>query len=155
MGIGRSSLLVGVAGIAVGLAVGMGGYTFVYAEGASYLTDDSKACNNCHVMNEYYDNWSRSSHHHVAGCNDCHTPTHSMVAKYFVKARNGYNHALAFTTGNFPDRIQITEANRQVLEVQCRACHYDVVTSIELHAGKKEEAELSCIQCHRSVGHLH
>jgi cytochrome c nitrite reductase small subunit len=153
MGIGRSSLLVGVAGIAVGLAVGIGGYTFVYAEGGSYLRDDSSTCNNCHVMNEFYDNWAKSSHHHVAGCNDCHTPTHSLVAKYFVKARNGYNHAAAFTTGNFPDRIQITDANREVLEAQCRTCHYDVVMNVEEHAGVRDE--ISCIKCHRSVGHLH
>jgi cytochrome c nitrite reductase small subunit len=153
MGIGRSSLLVGVAGLAVGLAVGIGGYTFVYAEGGSYLGDDSKACNNCHVMNEYFDNWSKSSHHQVATCNDCHTPSYSVVAKYFVKARNGYNHAAAFTTGNFPTNIQITPANLEVTETQCRTCHYDVVSAIEEHAGKTDE--ISCVGCHRSVGHLH
>jgi hypothetical protein len=27
-----------------GLAAGVGGYTFIYARGASYLTNDPKAC---------------------------------------------------------------------------------------------------------------
>ena len=33
--------------IAVGLAAGVGGYTFVFARGASYLTDDPAACALC------------------------------------------------------------------------------------------------------------
>src|SRR5688572_23773077 len=37
------------AAIAIGAAAGVGGFTFVYAEGASYLTDDPAACANCHV----------------------------------------------------------------------------------------------------------
>lgn len=36
--------------VAAGLAVGVGGYTFVYARGASYLTNDPAACANCHVI---------------------------------------------------------------------------------------------------------
>ena len=30
--------------------------------GASYLTDDPAACANCHVMQEHFDAWPRSSH---------------------------------------------------------------------------------------------
>ena len=63
-----------VAGIVFGLLVGLGLYTFVYARGASYLTNDPAACANCHVMSEQYDGWLKSSHHAVAVCNDCHTP---------------------------------------------------------------------------------
>ena len=33
----------------VGLAAGLGGYTFAYAKGWSYLTNDPRACANCHV----------------------------------------------------------------------------------------------------------
>ena len=32
--------------VAVGLAAGLGGYTFVYARGASYMTNDPRACAN-------------------------------------------------------------------------------------------------------------
>lgn len=40
--------------VAIGLALGVGAYTFVYARGASYLTNDPSACVNCHVMREQY-----------------------------------------------------------------------------------------------------
>ena len=63
-----------VAAALVGLAAGVGVYTFAYARGASYMTDDPRACANCHVMEEQYAGWSRSSHRSVAVCNDCHTP---------------------------------------------------------------------------------
>jgi len=76
-----------VVGTALGLIAGIGGYTFVYAKGASYLTNDPAACANCHVMNEQYDAWLKSSHHAVAVCNDCHTP-HALVPKYTTKGLN-------------------------------------------------------------------
>jgi len=63
-----------VLGISIGLAVGVGGYTFLYAGGGSYLTNNPAACANCHVMREHYDGWVASSHRSVATCNDCHTP---------------------------------------------------------------------------------
>jgi nitrate/TMAO reductase-like tetraheme cytochrome c subunit len=43
--------------VAVGLALGVGAYTFVYARGASYLTNDPAACANCHVMREQHAGW--------------------------------------------------------------------------------------------------
>ena len=43
-----------LAGSAIGIAVGLGGYTFVYARGYSYLTNDPAACANCHVMEDHY-----------------------------------------------------------------------------------------------------
>ena len=68
-------------GTTLGLAAGIGGYTFIYAKGGSYLVDDPAACANCHVMQEQYDGWLQSSHRAVAGCNDCHTP-HGLAPKY-------------------------------------------------------------------------
>ena len=43
--------------------LGVSAYTFTYAEGFSYLSDDPKACINCHIMNDQYHSWSSSSHH--------------------------------------------------------------------------------------------
>jgi cytochrome c nitrite reductase small subunit len=67
-------------GVAAGLLLGLGGYTFVYARGASYLTNDPQACVNCHVMREQFDGWQRSSHRRAAVCNDCHAP-HDLFGK--------------------------------------------------------------------------
>jgi cytochrome c nitrite reductase small subunit len=130
----------------LGVGAGIGGYTFVYAKGGSYLTDDPASCANCHVMRSQYDGWARGPHHSFATCNDCHTPT-NPVARYAVKTLNGWHHSKAFTTGEYKDVIRIREASRSVVEGQCRACHADLVASMG-------GPEVSCIRCHDSVGHL-
>ncbi len=148
--------LVRVAGVTVsalvGAAGGLGFFTFGYARGASYMTNRPEACANCHVMRSQYEAWSRSSHRAVATCNDCHAP-HELVGKYKTKAINGYNHSLAFTTGRFPEPIRITPRNEAITEAACRYCHADITAAIDSR-GHGDQA-LSCIRCHRSVGHLH
>ncbi|MGH9869612.1 MAG: cytochrome c nitrite reductase small subunit [Candidatus Polarisedimenticolia bacterium] len=141
-------LSLGAAGL-VGLAAGVGGYTFVYAQGASYLTDRPEACANCHVMREQLEGWLRSSHRAVATCNDCHTP-HTLVGKYATKARNGFWHSYAFTSGDFVEPIQMHEVNRAVTERACRDCHGDVTHAIDEDGGGEP---ISCIRCHGGVGH--
>jgi len=141
-----------ILGVAVGLAFGVGAFTFVYAKGGSYLTDDPAACANCHVMQEQFDGWVHSSHRSVAVCNDCHTPP-GLVPKYWTKAQNGFWHSFYFTTGDFPDPIRITERNRAVTEKSCRKCHADIVAEID--PSKDLGDRTSCLRCHRNVGHLH
>lgn len=165
-----------VLAVLMGTAVGAAGFTFVYAKGASYLTDDPAACANCHVMNEQYAGWVKSSHHNVAVCNDCHTP-HNFFGKYYTKALNGWHHSVAFTSGDFHEPIHIGERNLQVTEAACRSCHQDIAHAIEpgllvrvpaqAPEGSRKEADLrgslhpvpkdgtlSCLRCHHSVGHL-
>ncbi|KAB2964585.1 MAG: cytochrome c nitrite reductase small subunit [Thermoanaerobaculia bacterium] len=137
----------------VGLAGGVGAYTFVYARGASYLTDDPAACANCHVMETQLSGWLQSSHRSVAVCNDCHTPP-GLVPKYLTKAINGFNHSFAFTSGRFPEPILITLRNRGVTEAACRKCHAPMVEAIDAHGGSPD-TRLACLACHRDVGHLH
>jgi len=139
------------AGTSVGLCLGLGIYTFAYAKGYSYLTNDPRACVNCHVMRDQYDGWIASSHRSVATCNDCHSP-HSLVPKYLVKARNGFFHGLYFTTGTFAEPIRIKPANRGVTEAACRHCHAAIVHAIDR---VPRDEPVSCLRCHRSVGHLH
>ncbi len=140
-----------VLGVTVGGIVGMGSFTFIYADGASYMFDDPMTCANCHIMNDHYDSWIKSSHKNVATCNDCHTPE-GFFYKYLIKAVNGYNHSLAFTTGNFHEPIQIREFNRQITENACRKCHSDIVHSVDSFPEKL--GALSCIRCHDGVGHM-
>src|SRR5688500_6326454 len=91
-----------ISALTLGLAAGLGAFTFVYARGYSYLTNDPAACGNCHIMREHLDAWTKSTHRAVATCNDCHTP-HDVLGKYTVKAKNGFWHSFYFTTGRFPD----------------------------------------------------
>jgi cytochrome c nitrite reductase small subunit len=136
--------------VLAGMAVGLGCYTFVYAKGYSYLLNDPAACANCHVMRDYLDGWMKSSHRSVAACNDCHTP-HNLIGKYSSKAANGFFHSLAFTTGRFPDVIEIKERNRRVTEDACRHCHQNIVMAMDGPHGKQR---ISCLRCHATVGHM-
>jgi len=130
--------------------VGLGGFTFDYAAGFSYLSDDPKACANCHVMRDVYDGWNRAPHHAVAVCNDCHTPHSSLIAKYAVKALNGYRHSKAFTLNEIPDPIRIVEFDRQIVQDNCVTCHGEMVSQI-FHANS--QAPTDCLTCHAGVGH--
>jgi cytochrome c nitrite reductase small subunit len=155
----RFALIASVVGALAGGVGGVGVYTFTYAEGASYLTDDPAACMNCHVMREQYDSWQKSSHHAVAVCNDCHAP-HDFFGKYTTKGINGFNHSLKFTTGNFHEPIQVTERNRRITENACRDCHGMIVDAIDAHASSHgaeydDRESISCIRCHRNAGHMH
>lgn len=142
-----------LVGIALGLAVGIGVYTFWYAKGYSYLSNDPGACVNCHVMEKQYSAWMRSSHRSVATCNDCHTPHDSIADKYFTKAWNGFWHSYYFTAGNFHEPIMITERNRVIAEQSCRHCHQPIVDAITTGAESLHPQEASCLRCHGSVGH--
>jgi cytochrome c nitrite reductase small subunit len=143
-----SSLAVAVL---IGLVIGLGSFTFVYAKGYSYLQDDPAVCANCHVMQDHYSAWLRSSHRNVATCNDCHTPHDSVISKYIVKGKNGFWHSFYFTTGTYPDPIRITPGNRTVTEGACRYCHGALVEAMD--GGHHGADDVSCIRCHATVGH--
>ena len=157
------------AAVLGGMALGLGLFTFGFARGASYLTNDPEACANCHIMSEHYSAWLKGSHRNGATCNDCHTP-HDLVGKYVVKAKNGFWHSFYFTVGGYPDPLRITDGNRQVTEEACRYCHEQITEAIDhrtrtlgqtpgaaplspaVHSVLAAE-EISCIRCHEYVGH--
>jgi cytochrome c nitrite reductase small subunit len=142
-----------LAGILVGVVAGIGSYTFVYAKGYSYLTNDPRACANCHVMQDHFDAWTRSSHRTVAVCNDCHTPP-GLVPKYLTKAQNGFWHSFYFTTGRYPDPLRITPRNHEVTERACRKCHEELTLAIDPAHADSGKGGLTCTSCHNEVGHI-
>ena len=133
--------------VLVGIAAGIGSYTFRYAEGLSYLSTDPKACVNCHIMRPEYDGWQKASHHKVAVCVDCHLP-HAFIAKYLVKTENGWRHGKKFTTQNFVEPIEVQAKGRAILQENCLRCHGDLVHDIVSMSG-----EFACTHCHSGVGH--
>ena len=137
------------AALMLGLIGGLGIYIFNYAAGTSYLTDDPKACINCHVMRDQFEDWNHSSHKTFAVCNDCHAP-HGFVDKWLAKGINGWNHSLAFTTGNFSDPIRIKEFNSKIVQSNCVFCHQGLVSEI-YHPGSKQKR--FCFDCHDNIGH--
>lgn len=134
-----------------GLFLGIGIYTFLYAKGYSYITDDPEACANCHSMNPQFNGWIKSSHRSAAVCNDCHTPQ-GAAAKYYVKASNGFWHSFYFTTGWYPDNIEIKQSNIDVADDACLKCHQDIVDMMKRFKDNNEK--ISCVRCHTSVGHF-
>lgn len=147
----KVSLLVVLACL-IGLVLGVGSYTFIYGKGYSYLSDDPKACVNCHIMRDQYESWSRSSHHNVATCNSCHTPE-NVYLKYFNKMENGFWHSLKFTTGDFKDPIRIRGHNFDISMNACFKCHSGLMNST-LHQEATDDGK-SCVHCHKAVGHTH
>ena len=141
-----------VVALTVGVLLGLCGYTFLYAKGYAYLTNNPEACTNCHVMRAEYDGWVKSSHKNVATCNDCHTP-HNLIGKYAVKASNGFFHSFYFTTGLYPDNIEITKIDHKVTEAQCRRCHENITAAIDGNVVHGKAEGLQCTRCHTSVGH--
>jgi cytochrome c nitrite reductase small subunit len=146
-GMSRTSLALGAL---LGVAVGIGVFTFSYAEGLSYFSTDPKACANCHIMNEQYASWSKGPHHISATCVECHLP-HAFVGKYVAKAENGYHHSKAFTLGDFHEPIMIKARNAAILQGNCLRCHRELVHDVV--SGSKTDSDVACVHCHRSVGH--
>ena len=150
----RASLSAGLPlalAVMIGVAAGIGGYTFRYAEGLSYFKKDPKACVNCHIMQSQYDGWQKGSHHDVAVCIDCHLP-HTFFAKYWSKAENGWRHGQRFTTQNFVEPVVVQAKGREILQDNCVRCHEDLVHDIALAPSARNE-QLRCTHCHSNVGH--
>ena len=161
----------------IGAALGLGGFTFVYAKGASYLSTDPAVCANCHIMSEHFDAWQRSSHRAAAGCADCHMP-HDWSAS----TRQGLERLLALPRLHYrraSRSLQIKPHNRAITEGACRECHADIVAAIDplgagtaigirsgvggtpatsrpqIHDGTIDAGDReSCIRCHTYVGHM-
>ncbi len=147
--IGIGTLTLAIAAL-VGVLIGLGAFTFTYAEGASYLSNNPEACANCHIMWDQYDSWTASSHSHVARCVDCHLP-HPTVPKWISKAENGWFHSVGFTLQNYPEPIRIKPRNLRIVQENCVACHTGMVH--EMLPETVEGESVSCIHCHRDVGH--
>jgi len=146
----RPGLLI-VFACLLGIPAGLGGFTFVYAKGLSYLSTDPRACVNCHVMNEQYDGWLKSGHRHAATCVECHLPSQGL-AKWVAKADHGFRHSVAFTLQNFKEPIEITRRDRVIVRENCVRCHAAFVQAVHASAGPLR-GELDCMHCHSSAGH--
>lgn len=137
--------------ILAGLTAGVGAFTFDYGEGLSYFSTDSRACANCHIMNDEYNSWTKASHRAAAKCIDCHLP-HELISKYIAKADNGYHHSKGFTLQDFHEPIMIKPRNSAILQDNCLRCHGDFVHEI-ISGSKTAKDAVQCVHCHRDVGH--
>lgn len=139
-------MIMGAAGVAFGLA----GYVAVISNAASYLSDDPKACINCHIMDPEYATWERSSHGRVTVCNDCHVPHDSVFRKYLFKAKDGSRHSWLYTFRKEKQVIEAIPESKEVIQANCVRCHSEVVSETKLAV---HGSERSCTDCHREVPH--
>lgn len=155
------SNLFGIFLILLFIFFAVGFYTFYNAKGFSYFSNASESCNNCHIMNEVYNDYLASPHskkiagHPIASCGDCHLP-HNFVDKWIDKAESGLGHAYAFTfkLDNLPTNLSATEKSKKIVQENCIRCHSDYA-AVAINATTKPHADssLSCVTCHSNVGH--
>lgn len=136
--------------ISTGAMVGLAGYVASISNATSYLSDDPKACINCHIMAPEYATWQHSSHARVATCNDCHVPHDNPVRKYAYKAKDGSRHAFMFTFHMEPQVIVATEDSKRVIQQNCLRCHSTVVSEVAFGVHRDNRP---CVDCHREVPH--
>ncbi|WP_163338818.1 cytochrome c nitrite reductase small subunit [Desulfopila sp. IMCC35008] len=136
---------------------------FIYlvnaSQALSYLSTDPKACINCHVMNTQYATWQHSSHGRSATCVECHLPRDTVLNKYMAKARDGWNHSVAFTMNSYGQNLIISEDGANRVQANCISCHARLTKVIVSNAEKYHDftgttqAERKCWECHRDVPH--
>ncbi|QOW64471.1 cytochrome c nitrite reductase small subunit [Campylobacter hepaticus] len=138
-------------------------YTFYNAKGFSYLSDASLSCNNCHIMNEVYNQYLSSPHSYKndlkvrATCIDCHLP-HSVFSKWIAKAQSGLEHAYAFTfkLDELPTHLSASPKSKKMIQENCMRCHEDFAkTAINPTTNQHVKKSLNCTSCHKDVGHKH
>jgi cytochrome c nitrite reductase small subunit len=128
------------------------------ANATSYMSDNPRACINCHVMTTEYASWQKSSHARVATCNDCHVPQDFFIRTYAFKASDGLRHATMFTFRLEPQVIRIKEAGINVVQENCLRCHSHIIhrsmltQEVTLRSRERGEAKF-CWDCHREVPH--
>ena len=143
--------------VLLGIICGLSAFIFKLSNAASYISDDPKTCVNCHVMYPQYASWFHSSHREVASCNDCHVPHNNTINKYFFKAKDGMRHSYMFTFRLEPQVIRIKEAGQAVVQDNCKRCHADLISMVNLTEVTAENSKLGkghrCYDCHRNTPH--
>jgi cytochrome c nitrite reductase small subunit len=144
--------------IAAAILLGLGFVTLHVSNATSYISDNPRACINCHVMTTQFASWEKSSHARVATCNDCHVPHDNPISTYMFKASDGFRHSYMFTFRLEPEVITIKEAGANVVQENCVRCHEHQVhrslLSQEITLTDRAEGKGKfCWDCHRETPH--
>lgn len=144
--------------ILLGIFMGLGVYSIYVSKVWSYLSEDPKACVNCHIMAPQYATWNHSSHRETATCNDCHVPHDNFARKYYFKGKDGLNHATLFTLRAERQVIFIGEEGKKVVKENCIRCHTNLFDQSKLISQTKgnykvHNTDRECWECHREVPH--
>lgn len=154
-----SNVMKYVATCCVVAVIGLFAYVVHESKMLSYMSSDPKVCINCHTMNTHYATWQHSSHRERATCVECHLPQDSFVNKMIAKTRDGYNHSVAMTLGNYGYNLRITDNAARRIQTNCISCHAEAVSQMMANAEHYQTADTgpaidrACWDCHREVPH--
>ena len=141
----------------LGIFAGLFLYILYISNAFSYISDDPKACVNCHIMAPQYATWYHSAHREVTNCNSCHVPHNNVFNKYYFKAKDGLRHATIFTLRNEPQVIFIKEEGKHAVQNNCIRCHNDLISSKKIRVLSdhlyEHRTNRLCWDCHREVPH--
>ena len=132
---------------ALGALGGAGVVTATLGRAASYLSDKSETCINCHVMTDAYVSWQSGSHALITQCNDCHVPQTNPVARWGFKGLDGTKHSAIFSLHAEPQVLSLSAIARPVVQANCLRCHGGVMQCVPL-AGPNER---KCWDCHTNI----
>ena len=102
-------------------------------------------CVSCHVMESEYQAWSHAGAHRRKICVDCHLPNENKAVHLVWKTLDGLKDVALFYSGRVPERIQLTEHGKEVVQANCIRCHEATVAMIR--------EDRPCWTCHRRIAH--
>ncbi|AVX21152.1 Tetraheme cytochrome c subunit of nitrate or TMAO reductase [Carboxydocella sporoproducens DSM 16521] len=123
----------------------------IFTGGAVYYTGQTDFCNNCHIMDKYYDSWKLSTHQQVH-CYDCHTDPGAIG---LAKAKINGLRELTVTV------MQLDANPREdVPSARCQVCHDKWPQQLKKlpgisfdHQTHMQKAKLDCATCHAKLVH--
>ncbi len=143
---------------------------FLTAKEGVEATSTDAFCNKCHAHPQATASWKRSTHFDnksgvAVHCVQCHLPPHGLP--YLAeKAKTGFRDVYSYffkdsAKINWEEKSTVAAANRHTFVQSCTACHqnlYPLGLSKEgqeahLYYSQKT-AEITCVNCHLSVGHF-
>lgn len=148
-----------VATCSVVAVIGLFAYVVYESKALSYMSSDPKVCINCHTMNTHYATWQHSSHRETATCVECHLPRDSFIGKMVAKSKDGFNHSLAMTLGNYGYNLRVTQDAAQRIQTNCISCHEEIVSQMQENAENYQLVQddvpmgRRCWDCHRGLPH--
>jgi len=108
-------------------------------------SESPQFCGSCHSMVQQHLTWSHSAHRGVR-CVDCHLPNDNLANHFLWKGLDGSKDLFFELFPRQEDyQIRLTAHGGKVLQGNCIQCHEGTVARMN--------QELSCVHCHRGVGH--
>lgn len=148
---------------------------FFGANAIIHATSDDKFCSSCHEwMDTFVSTYHKDTHGGAnkngvkASCVSCHLPHDSYVKYVFTKAKNGVSEVAVMLTSKAENaNWQENRKNREnfVYDSGCLDCHktildinqtnknIDDMHAIYVKFKDDKTQKLSCVSCHKNVGH--